>query len=174
MNRKKYIENNVICLAECIESDYKILYESWKEHDTVLGYNMKFPYSFDEYCDKLKNDGNWNNWGAVIMRLEDNKIIGRIGISAGLPDLSITIFTPYRNQKYGTTAFSLGVKYCFEVLKFKEIYAGCYEDNISSRKMIEKCGFKPNPNGNEIEPHIFTGKDRLQLDFVIENPYFHE
>ena len=44
MNRKKYIENDVICLAECIESDYKILYESWNERDTMLGYNMKFPY----------------------------------------------------------------------------------------------------------------------------------
>lgn len=170
MNRKKYIENNVICLAEYIESDYKAIYESWKDHNTALGYNIKFQYSFDEYCDKLKNDSNWNNWQAVIMRLEDNAVIGRIGISAGLPDLSITIFPEYINQKYGTMAFSLGVKYCFEVLKLEKVYAGCYEDNISSRKMIEKCGFKRNPDGDEIESHIFTDENRLQLDFVIKNP----
>jgi len=67
-------------------------------------------------------------------------------------------------------AFLLGVRYCFEVLKLEKIYAGCYEDNISSRKMIEHCGFKRNPDGDDTDPHIFTGKHRLQLDFVIENP----
>ena len=166
MSREKYIENSVICLAECIESDYALLYESWNEEDTVRGYNYKLPYTFDEYCEKCKTDNNWN---AIIIRLEDNKIIGRIGLSAGLPDLTITIFKPYRNQKYGTMAFLLGIKYCFEVLKLDKIYAGCYEDNISSRRMIEQCGFKPNPDGNIIEPHIFTGENRLQLDFVKEN-----
>ena len=172
MDRKKYIENDVICLAECFESDNKILYESWNENDTVWGYNWKMPYSFDEYRNIFKNDNNSDKWrwGAVIIRLKDNEIIGRIGISAGLPDLTITIFKPYRNQRYGIMAFSLGVRFCFEVLKLEKIYAGCYEDNISSRKMIEQCGFKRNPEGDDIEPHIFTGEDRLQLDFVIENP----
>ena len=173
MNRKKYIENNVICLAERLESDNEILCESWNEKETVWGYNWKLPYSFDEYCENFKNDNNSNNWGAVIMRLEDNEIIGRIGISAGLPDLTVTIFKPYRNQRYGTMAFSLGVRYCFETLKLAKIYAGCYEDNISSRKMIEHCGFRRNPDGDVIDPHIFTGEDRLQLDFVIENPCCH-
>lgn len=171
MNRKKYIENNVICLAECIESDNTILYESWNENDTIWRYNWKLPYSFDEYCNHFKNHNTTNNWGAIILRLEDNEIIGRIGISAGLPDLTITIFKAYRNQRFGTMAFLLGVRYCFEVLKLDKIYAGCYEDNISSRKMIEQCGFRRNPEGDDIEPHIFTGEDRLQLDFVIENPY---
>lgn len=46
------------------------------------------------------------------------------------------------------------------------IYAGCYEGNFLSKRMIDKCGFVPNPAGNDIEPHIFSGKDRLQLDFV--------
>ena len=169
MNRKKYIENNVICLAEYIDSDNEILYESWNQNETIWGYNWKIPYSFDEYCENFKNDNNSNNWGAVIIRLEDNAVIGRIGISAGLPDLTITIFKAYRNQRYGTMAFLLGVRYCFEILKLEKIYAGCYEDNISSRKMIERCGFKRNPDGDEIESHIFTGGDRVQLDFVIEN-----
>jgi RimJ/RimL family protein N-acetyltransferase len=165
LNREKYIENDIICLAKIIESDYKILYDSWNEEDTILGYNYKLPYTFDEY--RKKGDQN-SNWGAVIIRLEDNQVIGRIGISAGLPDLSITIFKPYQSQKYGTTAFLLGVKYCFEVLDLDKIYAGSYEDNTASRRMIERCGFKPNPDGNSVDSHIFTGEDRLQLDFVIE------
>jgi len=101
------------------------------------------------------------------MRLEDNAVIGRIGLSAGLPDLTITIFREYRNQQYGTMAFLLGVRYCIEILKLDKIYAGCFEDNIASRKMIEQCGFKRNPEGDDIEKHIFTDEDRLQLDFMI-------
>jgi RimJ/RimL family protein N-acetyltransferase len=167
MDRKLFIKNDKIGLADYIESDYKLLFDSWREDDTILGYNYKLPYSFNEYCDYIKNS---DTWGAVVIRLEDNLVIGRIGISLGLPDLTITIFKPYRNQKIGTMAFSLGVKYCFEVLNLDKIYAGCYEDNISSKRMIEQCGFKPNPTGNDMEQHIFTGEDRSQLDFVIENP----
>jgi len=172
MDRKKYIGNDTLCLAESIEADNEILYESWNEHETIWGYNWQIPYSFDEYSAKFKNDSNsdiWS-WGAVIMRLEDNAVIGRIGLSAGLPDLTITIFKTHRNQQYGTMAFLLGVRYCFEVLRLDKIHAGCFEDNTASRKMIERCGFKRNPEGDETENHIFTGEDRLQLDFVIENP----
>lgn len=154
-----------------MESDYQTLYASWKDYEVVSGYNWRIPYAFDGYCDKLKND---NNWGAVIIRLQDHQVIGRIGISAGLPDLTITVFPLYRNQKYGTQAFSLGVQYCFEVLKLKRIYAGCFEDNFASRKMIEQCGFRRNPKGDVMESHIVTGEERLQLDFVIENPNDHK
>jgi RimJ/RimL family protein N-acetyltransferase len=167
LNRKKYIENDILCFAKVIESDYKILYDSWNDEDTVWGYNYKLPYTFDEY--RKKGEKN-SNWGAIIIRLSDNQIIGRIGISAGLPDLSITIFKAYRKQKYGTMAFLLGIKYCFEALNLDKIYAGSYEDNITSRKMIERCGFKPNPDGNVVDPHIFSGEDRLQFDFIIKNP----
>lgn len=135
MTRKKYIKNDVLYLAEIIESDYKILYDSWNEQDTILGYNYKLPYTFEEYCEKGMET---SNWGAIIVRLEDNQVIGRIGISKGLPDLSITIFKPYRNKSYTTQAFLLGVKYCFEVLKLDKIYAGSYEDNIVSLKIIER------------------------------------
>ena len=166
MTRRKYIENDVLCLAEFIEEDYKTLFDSWNEYDIMLGYNYKLPYTFDEYSKQCRDSANWS---AVIIRLEDNKVIGRIGISAGLPDLTITVFQNYRNKKYGTTAFSLGIKYCFETLKLNKVYAGCYEDNFSSRKMIERCGFIPNPDGNILEKNIFTGEDKLQLDFVIEN-----
>jgi RimJ/RimL family protein N-acetyltransferase len=167
MERKIFIKNDKIGLAEYVESDYKLLFDSWNDKDTILGYNYKLPYSFCEYCGYVKNSDTWN---AVIIRIEDNIVIGRIGISPGLPDLTITVFKPYRNQKLGMMAFSLGVKYCFEILNLEKIYAGCYEDNIPSKKMIEQCGFKPNPAGNDIERHIFTGEDRLQLDFVIGNP----
>jgi len=165
VDRKIFIKNDKIGLAEYMESDYKLLFDSWQDDDTILGYNYRMPYSFDEYCDYVKDSTTWD---AVIIRLEDNVVIGRIGMSPGLPDLTITILKPYRNQKFGTTAFLLGVKYCFEVLNLDKIYAGCYEDNVLSKRMIEQCGFVPHPAGNDVEQHIFSGEDRLQLDFILD------
>ncbi|MCL2884924.1 MAG: GNAT family N-acetyltransferase [Oscillospiraceae bacterium] len=166
MDRKIYIQNDILCLAACEESDYQILYASWLEQETVLGYNWRIPYSFEEYR-LTRQDAPW---AAVIMRRTDNAVIGRIGLSVGsLPDLTIAVFAPCRRQGYGTIAFSLGVQYCFEILKLDRIYAGCYEDNTTSLAMLKKCGFQPHPEGNVINPHIITGEDRVQLDFVREN-----
>jgi len=171
LSRNKYIDNNIIYLSEYIESDYRFLYDTWYEDETVLGYNWKMPYSFDDYCSNFVNSKS-SYWEAVIIRCEDNIIIGRIGLSADIPDLTIAIFKEYRNQQYGKMAFSLGIKYCFETLEMEKIYAGCFEGNGPSRKMIEQCGFIRNPDGDTVEPHIFTGKNRLQIDYVLENPRY--
>jgi RimJ/RimL family protein N-acetyltransferase len=82
------------------------------------------------------------------------------------PDLAIIVFKPYRGKGYGTRAFSLGVKYCFDVLSLDYIFAGCYPHNISSMKMLQKCGFQPHPEGNQNEKHYLTGEDIIQLDFI--------
>ena len=170
MNKREiYIKNDTICLSQCIESDYRAIYDSWNEVDVICNYNWKIPHTFDEYCANLKSS---DNWGAVIIRLLDDKLIGRIGISSGLPDLTITIFEEFRAKQLGTMAFALGVRYCFEVLGLDKIYAGCYEDNIASRKMIDRCGFHRNPDGDVMETHIITGEHRRQLDFAIENPLY--
>ena len=82
-------------------------------------------------------------------------------------DMSINIFKPYRNQGFGTMAFTLGAKYCFDILGLEKIYAGCYPDNIRSLKMLEKCGFIPRPEGNIQEKHYITGEPVTQFDFVL-------
>lgn len=167
MERKQYIHNDLISLSEYKDDDCQLLFESWNETETIAGYNYKLPYTYQEYQEHCKESKPWN---AIIMRLNDNVIIGRIGISSGLPDLTITIFKAYRGQGYGSMAFSLAARYCFETLGLEEIYAGCYEDNISSMNMIRSCGFVLHPEGNCTEKHIYTGKDRVQYDFILKNP----
>ena len=168
---KKYISNEILCLNETRDADYPALYESWRDDDVILGYNYRQTRTFDEYVEHCRNNTYWN---AVIARVSDGVLIGRIGLGAGFaddgPDLSITIFKQYRGQGYGTTAFALAVRYCFEVLKLDKVYAGCYADNAASRKTLETCGFEPHPEGNDMDKHILTGENRMQYDFVIMNP----
>ena len=165
MKRNIFIQNDRISLVECIGADYLLMYDSWHDPDVILGYNYRLPYTYDEYAARCASS---ETWSAAIIRNADGAVIGRIGLSAGLPDLTITIFKSYRGQGYGTAAFALGAKYCIETLKLGTIYAGCYGDNTASRKMIEKCGFRPHPGGDIAEPHILTGQPRVQRDFVIK------
>jgi ribosomal-protein-alanine N-acetyltransferase len=169
MERKIYISNNIIALSEYIESEDDINnYSCWVEQETKKGYNHKVTETFEEFC----NDAIKSRFIATIIRCKDNTPVGSIFLSPEntLPDLAIMIFRQYRKHGYGTMAFSLGTKYCFESLKLDRIYAGCYEDNLASRKMLEKCGFEPHTEGNIKEKHYLTGEEITQFDYIKRNP----
>jgi RimJ/RimL family protein N-acetyltransferase len=168
MERKIYISNGYLSLAEYIkESDDIDTYNCWSDPETQRGYNYKFTSTFDEY----KNKPHRSRFLATIIRCSDNAKIGSIFLSPEntLPDLAIMLYKQYRGQGYGTTAFTLGTQYCFEVLKLYFLNAGCYESNHASMKMLKKCGFQPHPEGNLTETHYLSGKTITQLDFIKQN-----
>ena len=169
MERRKYLSDEVLCLSEYIESEDDLeCYGCWEDEETQSGYNHKFDSSFDEWS---KNTPIKSRFIATIIRLCDNANIGAIFLSPEdtPPDLAIMIYKPYRGKGYGTRAFSLGAKYCFDVLLLERVYAGCYPDNNASLKMLNRCGFQPHPEGNCYEKHYITGEDIIQLDFVKYN-----
>ena len=78
----------------------------------------------------------------------------------------LVIAPKYRGQGIGTAAFALAAEYCLDVMGLTEIYAGCYEGNIRSRRMLAACGFVPHPEGNCEEVHFLTGEPIVQYDFI--------
>jgi RimJ/RimL family protein N-acetyltransferase len=168
MNRKIYIKNSQLSLSEYIaDLDDLDNYYCWQEPETQKGYNYKRTDPFKEFTiDSIKS-----RFIATIIRYSDSACIGSIFVSPmnTLPDLAIMIYKPYRNQGYGTIAFSLGTQYCFETLKLDKLFAGCYEDNLVSMKMLEKSGFQPHPEGNQYEKHYMTGENIVQFDYVKYN-----
>ena len=170
MEQKIYIADDLISLSEYIEEidDYDC-YTCWQDEETQNGYNFKCIKTFDEWS---KETTIKSQFIATIVRLNDNACIGSIFLSSENtpPDLAIMIYKPYRKQGFGTRAFSLGVKHCFETLILDKIYAGCYPHNKGSIKMLEKCGFLPHPEGNVKEKHYITGEDIIQLGYIIHNP----
>ena len=163
MPRKTYIADEVIALAEHIEADYPANYACWCDPDTERGFNLRQTRTYDEYRAWERPPG----WGAVILRLCDNTPVGSIGFVAQNADLSIMIYPEYRGMGYGTRAFALGARYCAEAFGLERIYAGCYPDNHASLKMLERCGFVPDPEpvGGD-EYHYLTGEKIIQLEFV--------
>jgi len=169
MNRKKYIFDDTLSLSEYINSEDDLdCYRCWQDDETQSGYNHKLTRSFEEWAE---NTSIKSGFIATIKRLSDNASIGAIFLSPedSSPDLAIMIYKPYRGNGYGTRAFLLGIKYCFEVLSLDYIYAGCYPHNISSMKMLQRCGFQPHSAGNQNEKHYLTGEDIIQLDFIKHN-----
>ena len=164
MSRKTYISNSIISLVEYLEIDNIDNYNDWLDKDTQRGFNLEMKYTFGEFL----TDGPKNRLISAILLLSKNSIIGNIAISplGTIPDLAVKIYKPYRNQGFGSMAFFLGTKYAIEHLQLVEIHAGCYSSNIASKKIIERCGYTRNPQGNLKEKHFITGEDILQLDYV--------
>ena len=165
MNRKIYIADDCLALEEyCNELDAKTEYDCWQDPDTQKGYNFQMDMDYE----KFKNRPVRSRFHAVIQRKEDGAVIGFISLSPEHrpPDLAIMLLKEYRGHGYGTAAFSLALKYCFDAFALDKIYAGCYEGNTASLKMLQKCGFVPYPEGNEEEEHYLNGLPITQYDYV--------
>ena len=163
--RHVYIENDRIALAEYLDAeDDRACYECWQDEETQAGYNYCMTDTFDEFSASPTR----SRFRAVIVRKTDGAIVGIVFVSPPhvLPDLAIMVYRPYRGQGIGTAAFALAVDYCFDVMGLSEVYAGCYEGNVRSRKMLAVCGFVPHPEGNCEEVHFRTGKPIIQYDYI--------
>ena len=167
MNREReiYIAGDRVSLAEyCEEQDVRDRFDCWRDPETESGYNWRVTMDFEEF----KKLPVRSRFIAVIIRNADGAALGNVFLSpeGSLPDLAIMLFEPWRGMGYGPEAFSLALQYCFEKVDFDEIYAGCYEHNKRSWKMLQRCGFVPHPEGNVAEKHYLTGEPVTQFDFV--------
>lgn len=166
MNRKVYIASRDLSLAEyCPTIDDAECYACWKDAGTEDGYNYKMLDTLEEFCKRPIR----SRFLAVILRNEDNKSLGIVSLSPedSLPDLAIMLYKSYRGKGYGTNAFALAAQYCLEAFDLECLYAGCYETNTVSLKMVKTCGFIPHPDGNCHESHYLTGEPIIQYDFLI-------
>lgn len=165
MERKIYISNETISLAEYQnELDAKDRFDCWQDPETQSGYNFIMGDDFEAFYRKPVRA----RFLAVILRNSDGAVVGSLFLSpeTSLPDLAIMLYRPYRGQGYGTEAFALALQYCFDTYDFEEIYAGCYEHNKVSMRMLKKSGFVPHPEGNVTEKHYISGEPITQYDFV--------
>lgn len=165
MTRNIYTTNAELSLAEyCPAIDDKLHYECWQDPATQDGYNYKMHDSFEEFCSRPIR----SRLLAVIIRNTDNTPLGIVSLSpeGSPPDLAIMLYKPYRGKGYGRNAFDLAAKYCMETFELECIYAGCYETNVISQKMLKSCGFIPFPEGDSHEKHYLTGEPITQHDYV--------
>lgn len=92
---------------------------------------------------------------AIVFK-ENNKVIGSVGVDKYGMENALTEFNDYRGREIGyvlsrdywgrgimTEAVRAVIDYLFNVLDFDFLTCGYYDFNIQSKKVQEKCGFKP-------------------------------
>lgn len=173
MKRNILIEDGLLSLIQYTTEDDLDWHHCWSDIDTQKGYNVKldngaFPPSSTQEIAK------YPLWATIFDKA--NKLpIGVVRLSPppyDNCDLAIWIYKPYRNAGYGTRAFTLGIKYCFDNLGLEKVGAGCYENNEASQKMLKKIGFIRDEQHDNYEVDVFTGEEIVQQAFVITKDSF--
>lgn len=165
VNRKIFFSNEQFSLGEYItELDSAKHYECWLDEETKDGYNYKVDFTYEEFItapEHLRVE-------AIVIRNSDSAVVGVVTLSPEdyLPDLAIMLYPEYRGLGYSTPVYQLALNYCFDAFGLNEIYAGCYEDNPKSLKMLMNCGFEPHSETDSHEIHYITGLPRVQKDFI--------
>ena len=142
-----------------IETDRLILrkYKLSDVNDVVEGLNnlnvtkwlAGAPYPYTEkdalYFINKSIDNNLYNF-AIVLKSE-NKVIGgtqltNVDLYNGTAGGGIWISEKYWGKGYGTEAFGARIKYAFEVLGLRRLENGYFKDNVRSRDMQLRFGFK--------------------------------
>ena len=144
-----------------IETERLIL-RKWKLEDIedlvegLNNYNVSkflakvpYPYTRDDavkFINYANSEGNKNIELAIVLKRE-NKVIGGtsitiISVSDKIVGGGIWLSEDYHGKGYGSEAFNAKTKYSFEKLNMHRIENGYFKENIASKKMQEKLGFK--------------------------------
>lgn len=152
---KKQIETERLVLRPFIESDLDDFYEyasvegvgemaGWHHHESI----KKSQEIIDIFIDEDKT--------FAICLKENGKVIGSLGIEKYGLEEKLTEFDGYRGRKIGFVlskdywgrglmpeAVRAVIDYLFEALDFDFLLCGYYNFNAQSKRVQEKCGFKP-------------------------------
>ncbi len=140
------IETDRLLVRPFRESDYKDLYE-YLSLDEIYRYEPGNPVSLEEARKITEERVNKVNWWAVVLKDDiNNRLIGHISLFQAEPDAFRTweigyIFNPvFQNKGYCTEAARVMINYAFNELNAHRIVAYCNPENISSTRVLEKCG----------------------------------
>ncbi len=163
----KYIaENERIGFVPYTHDDDEDMLVCWQDDKTQKGYNYVFQGTLEDL--KKIDISGFPFWIVVIDKGSGAKI-GTLRLSRGdKQDLAIWIYPGYRGKGYGKASFKLATEYIFRELNLQKIYAGCYEDNHASLRMLEQAGYIRNPAGDQQEVNCFTGEPITQMQLIKE------
>ncbi|MDC3424490.1 GNAT family N-acetyltransferase [Aquibacillus sp. 3ASR75-11] len=121
-------------------------------------YKKLLPYKIERFSQYPEE----NVWEGIIIRTEDNVIIGDMGFKGGPDengemDLGYSILPSYQGNGYATEMATAFVQWGLKQPKVKKITASCSNQNYPSIRVLEKVGFKQ------------IGKEDNEIYWVIED-----
>lgn len=144
-------------------------YVAWKRHRSTSD-----TLEFLDWAHQEKNTRNHYNFGLIIKDTEE--FIGTIGISNYLADEQCVDFGYVLNKKYwgngyATEATKAMIAFTFQLDGIEVIKAYAFEENIASRRVLEKCGFV-NCGASKC-PSLGLADERIALQYELKkSDYF--
>lgn len=146
------LETERLLVREIQVSDVQDLYELYADKSITRYMEPLFESVEDEINytkDYIKNIYGFYGFGMWILVLkETNQVIGRAGLEYkegydGL-ELGFMLGTKYQHKGYAYEACKAIINYAVNYLEQKSFRAVVHRDNVSSRRLSERLGFKEN------------------------------
>lgn len=164
----------------------RLIFRRWKEDESTILYNIAsdsrvaLPCGFHpfESVDFAKGViQNWSKEGKenfCIIEKNSNNIIGDIQlmtnknslakIGDGDGEISYFLGCEYWGKGYASEALKEMIRYSFEEKDIKRLFCGYFIENVASKRVQEKCGFKFYKEiENEYIPHLEIEKHVVRM-----------
>ena len=153
MTRTKLkLEGKRIILRKLKLSDALDIYKNLQDKEMVKWtLNIPWPYKKQNAVKFIKRTHyairKKSGYAFGIVLKETNKVIGLVDISHidwknKNAELGYWLGKKYWGRGYTTEAVKLILRFAFEKLKLHRVYAHLFEENIASRRVLEKTGFR--------------------------------
>lgn len=125
------------------------LYRHAKNQNVALICGWKPHVDVDNSLFVIKNFLSNDNTFAIVLK-ETKKPIGSIGlfnpndelVGENEIEIGYWIGEEYWGNGFVPEAVNELLKYCFEELGYQKVWAGYFEGNLKSKRVVEKCGFE--------------------------------
>ena len=150
INKPIILKSSELLLKELEVSDVNKKYVDWLNDSEVNQYlesrfSPQDEHSVKLFVDKVRRSNNDFLLGiylAADMKHIGNIRLGPISIPHSSSSIGIIIGDKDSLRKgYANIAISMITEYAFKKLKLSKLSAGCYEQNIGSKKAFEKSGY---------------------------------
>jgi RimJ/RimL family protein N-acetyltransferase len=153
---------NNLYLRDVVEDDLPIFFEHQADPDAnyMAAFTAKDPSNYEAFIAHW-NKNMANETGVIQTIVCEGQVVGSVSSyeDAGKPEVSYWIGKAYWGKGIATWALS---EFLTHVELKRPIYARVAKDNLGSRRVLEKCGFKvigeskgfANARGEEIEEFL--------------------
>lgn len=142
------------------------LYKNWGNDISIYGDERFFKeYIYDKTNVDKYFDSKQVNDRIVFAIIKNNKVAGEIQLKNINKNDNSCVLSIHlqndncKNQGIGTEAERMAIKYAFEILNLKTIFADTILKNTRSQRVLEKAGFKFIKEDNEFRYYKLENDD---------------
>src|SRR5690554_1330560 len=137
-----------IVLRPVRETDLEMLYAFHSDVDNRGEFFPRNIMASRAFHKQFQEDGFWGNDEGMLVIISADEIVGHIEFFKTVNyldefELSYQVYShEHQGKGFATQAVTLLVRYLFETKRMNRIRLVIHPDNVASRRLAEKCGFR--------------------------------